>query len=332
MKKTVTIFILAFTVFSANAGNFSRPVDKSQINLSAIPYKIVFESYNKGNWDLHIINADGTGRKNITNTPDIHEMYPKISPDGKHIAYVADTGEGRNKKRDIYILSLVDSKKKLVSEHSRQPAWSPDSRYIAFVKSESTRRFSIESWATKGLYFYDTYTGNITAHPNEKIEHLYNLCYAPEGEYLTATVLGGMGFRHTNIAINLKNRQFFQLGIIGCRPEFSPDGKKIIWGRSDSLFNIADIDLKRRPPVLNKGIKSFIKVEKGFEIYHADWSPDGKYIAFAYGPDGDQAVGGMAPGWDICVAEITTGKWTKITNDGNHNKEPDWMPFTGDNK
>ncbi len=326
MKKTAILFIIVIAVISAHGGNFSKPLERSALNLSSIPYKIVFESYDRGNWDLHIINADGSGRKNITNTPGIHEMYPKVSPDGKKIAFAADTGEGRNRKRDLYIMNIDGSGEKPVSKNSRQPAWSPDGRYIAFVKSESTRRFSMESWATKGLYFYDTVTAEIKAHPNNKIEHLYNLSYAPGGRYLTATVLGGMGFRHTNIAVDLQSRNFFVLGIIGCRPEFTPDGSRIIWGRSDTEFQIADINLKRKPPVSAKSIKSFIKVEKGYEVYHADWSPDGRYIVFTYGPDGDQAVGGMAPGWDICVAEAATGKWVKITNDGKHNKEPDWVP------
>jgi Tol biopolymer transport system component len=332
MKKTVILLITAFSIISVYAANISKPLDKSPFALSAIPYQIVFESYSNNNWDLHIINADGTGRKNITETQDIHEMYPKVSPDGTRIVFVADKGEGRNRRRDLYLLNLLSGKREMVSEHARQPAWSPDSRYIAFVKSESTRRFSMESWATKGLYFYDTYTGEIKKHPNDKIEHLYNLSYAPGGKYLTATLLGGMGFRHTNIAIDLKSSDFFKLGIIGCRPEFTPDGKKIAWGRSDTEFKIAKIDLTRRPPVDHGNIRSFIKVKKGFEVYHADWSPDGKYIVFAYGPKGNQEVGGMTPGWNICIAEAATGKWVKITNDGSHNKEPDWMPVPGEDK
>ena len=37
-------------------------------------------------------------------------------------------------------------------------------------------------------------------------------------------------------------------------------------------------------------------------------------------------VGGKAPGWNICITDLT-GKWVVITADGNHNKEPDWVPI-----
>ena len=56
------------------------------------------------------------------------------------------------------------------------------------------------------------------------------------------------------------------------------------------------------------------------------WSPDGKYIAFSYGPKAQEMVGGAAPGWNICVADMS-GKWVQVTTDGHHNKEPDWVPI-----
>lgn len=43
--------------------------------------------------DIYIINIDGTGKVNITNSPDIIEMYPNWSSDGKWIAY--DTIDGQ---------------------------------------------------------------------------------------------------------------------------------------------------------------------------------------------------------------------------------------------
>jgi Tol biopolymer transport system component len=224
-------------------------------------------------------------------------------------------------------MNLDGSERKLISKDSREQCWSPDGRYIAFVKSESSRRFSPDSWSTKGLYFYDMTTGNITEHPNKSLEHLYALAWSPDGKYITATLLGGMGFRHTNIAIEVKGSKFFLLNVIGCRPEFSPDGTMIGWGRSDSLFNIAKIDLSKSVPVADKDKINFIQVDNNKKIYHLDWSPDGKYIAFSSGPaDGEQHVGGRAEGWNIFIVDIETKKWHSVTTDGNQNKEPDWIP------
>ena len=63
--------------------------------LQQSPHRIVFESYEANNWDLFVINADGTGRENLTNTPEVHELYAQASPDGSKICFLADTqGDG----------------------------------------------------------------------------------------------------------------------------------------------------------------------------------------------------------------------------------------------
>jgi Tol biopolymer transport system component len=323
MYKSRTIFVIILLLISILS---SARDNAPAVNLSAIKYKIVYETFDNNSFDLCIINADGSGEKKLTNTTNIHEMYPHVSPDGKKISYVEDTGEGRDRKRDLYVMNIDGSGRRLISKDSREQCWSPDGRYIAFVKSESTRRFSMESWSTKGLFIYDMTTGEVREHANKTLMHLYTLCWSPDGKYITATVLGGMGFKHTNIGIEVNGTRYFRLNITGCRPEFSPDGSTIGWGRSDSEFCLAKINMNRPVPVSDKDIRSFLHVTKGYEVYHLDWSPDGKYIAFAFGPDGDQHVGGTAKGWNICIAEIATGKWAYVTTDGNQNKEPDWIP------
>jgi len=321
------IIYALFTVTILTASTIHcKPAEKPINELSSLKYRIIYETFDNNSFDLCIINADGTGKKKVTDTPHIHEMHPKVSPDGKIISYVEDTGEGRDRKRDLYIMNIDGSGRKLISKDSREQCWSPDGRYIAFVKSESSKRFSISSWATKGLYFYDMLTGEITEHQNKSLEHLYALEWSPDGKYILATVLGGMGFRHTNIAVEFRGTKFFQLNITGCRPRFSPDRTMVGWGRSDHQFNIAKIDLNKRPPVKDNDKINFLQVEKGTKIYYLNWSPDGKYVVFSSGPaEGEQHVGGTAKGWDIFIVDVETKKWHNVTTDGNQNKEPEWI-------
>ncbi len=94
---------------------------------------------------------------------------------------------------------------------------------------------------------------------------------------------------------------------------------------------MVDVDLTGPKPKVT-GPRDVVKSPKPMMIYHFDWSPDGKYLAFTRGPAkkalGSQAaiVGAKAEGWEICVADAAkTNRWVAITSDGNSNKEPDWV-------
>ena len=68
------------------------------------------------------------------------------------------------------------------------------------------------------------------------------------------------------------------------------------------------------------------------KLYHIDVSPDGQYVTFSYGPfEGGQQVGGFARGWNTWVGDLY-GQKIQLTYDGNHNKEPDWVPLTAKEK
>ena len=70
------------------------PQPKETLDLASIPYRLVYETYRptqgKENWELYTIKADGSDPVNLTNTPDVHEMYPHVSPDGRWIAYISE--------------------------------------------------------------------------------------------------------------------------------------------------------------------------------------------------------------------------------------------------
>jgi len=308
-----------------------QPNDKSELNLKAIPFKIIYETFRetdgKENWELFLMNADGSNATNLTQTPDVDEMYPHASPDGTRICFVTDEGKGRNKVRSVYYMNIDGTGRVKVADNARQPCWSPDGKTIAYLKGEY-ERYTTRAIGTKGLFFYDIATGRHEQHPNKELHHIYNICWSPNGKWFVGIVSGGMGFDHNIIAFEAQGTGVFNLkkyGIDGCRPDLSSDGRNITWGKTDWDLCIADIDLTLPVPRV-ADIRGVVKCGKEYEVYHTDFSPDGRYITFSYGPEGDEYVGGKAPGWNICVSDLS-GKWVQITTDGNHNKEPDWVPI-----
>jgi Tol biopolymer transport system component len=308
-----------------------QPCDKSELNLKAIPFKIVYETYRetegKENWELYMIDADGSHPTNLTKSPDVDEMYPHVSPDGTKVCFVVDETGEKGKVRNVYYMNMDGTGRVKVAENARQPCWSPDGKMIAYTKGEY-ERYSTRAYASKGLFFYDLQTAKHTPHPNPNLHHLYNVCWSADGKWLVAIVTGGMGLDHTIIAFEAHGNGVFELakyGIDGCRPDLSADGKKITWGQTDWDLYVADIDLTLAVPRVGD-IHGVVKCAKEYNVTHTDFSPDGRYLAFSYGPGVDYSVGVKAPGWNICVSDLT-GKWTQVTTDGKNNKEPDWVPI-----
>jgi Tol biopolymer transport system component len=308
------------------------PYEKSEIDLAAIPFKIIYETYReidgRENWELFLMNADGSNAINLTQTKDVDEMYPHASQDGTKVCFVADEGTGRNKVRNVYYMNIDGTSRVKVADNARQPCWSPNGKTIAYVKGEY-KRYTVRPFGTKGLFFYNLITGRHEQHPNKDLHHIFNICWSPEGKWFVASVHGGMGFEHTIIAFEAHGTSVCDLskyGIKGCRPELSPDGKTIGWAEiSEVDVCVANIDLSLLIPRV-ADLCSVAKCAKGYFVNHTDFSPDGRYIAFAYGPWANYSVGSKTPGCHICVGDLK-GKWVQITTDGMSNKEPDWVPI-----
>jgi len=299
--------------------------------LKHVAYKIVYETYQDGNWELYVCNADGSDTVNLTHTPELNELYPHASPDGTKLAFVVDEGEGPSKIRNLYYMNIDGTGRKLVAKNARQPCWKADSSAIAYLKGEF-EKFSYTDYATKGIFIYDLKTGTHRQHPNRKIEHLYNLCWSPDGKWFLATVHAGMGYKHAILAIEADGAGVIDLGIPGCRPDISADGKRVAWGPSDWALCVGDLEFSG-PAVKVVNVREVLTSEKPTKIYHIDWSPDGKYVTYSRGPAVKrlglipEIVGAKAEGWNICVADPgQTNRYVEITTDGKCNKEPDWVP------
>ena len=310
----------------------TTPSAQAELNLKEIPFKIVYETYRqtngRENWELYLMNADGSNPVNLTNTPALDEMYPHVSSDGTKVCFVVDELVGDNKVRNVYYMNIDGTGRVRIAENAREPCWSPDGKSIAYLRGEF-ERYSTREYATSELLIYDLKTRQHRQHPNSTLHHIYAICWSPDGNWFVAAVHGGMGYSDTILAFEANGTNVFDLeqwGVRGCRPDLELDGKRMTWGATDWDLCVADIDLTSPAPVVTD-VHKVVACLRNFKVYHVDFSPDGKYIAFSYGPfDGEQQVGGKAQGWNIRVSDLT-GKWVQITTDGNHNKEPDWVPI-----
>ena len=87
-----------------------------------------------GNWEIHSIEPDGSGRTNLTNHPATDED-PAWSADGSRIAFSSD----RSGKHELYVMDADGSNVQQLSStptgaDSREPAWSPDGTRLVYTR------------------------------------------------------------------------------------------------------------------------------------------------------------------------------------------------------
>jgi Tol biopolymer transport system component len=334
MIKTA-ICMAALALICSVAAAADVPVSTGQdpsllAELKTYPFRIVHESLRDGHWALIVRNADGSNPVTLTK-PGGDENYPHVSPDGKKITFESEEGEGKTKRRNIYMMNMDGSGRKLVAAAARDACWTPDGKSIVYLKDE-VDELEYRDFATKGLFIYDPATGKSRQHVNHDLHHLYNVCCTLDGNWLVSTVHAGMGYSHGILAIETQGPAVYNLHIPGCRPDISPDGKKIAWGGEDTILCVGNFEVIDGKPKVT-GLRDVVISANPIHCYHIDWSPDSRYVAFSRGPTkksplgkAPEVVGIKAEGWNICVADAAkTNRWVMITTDGKSNKEPDWF-------
>lgn len=119
--------------------------------------KIIFSGRKHGDslTEIFIINKDGTGLRQVTNTPSTLEAYPGLSPNGQLIVYVAQDQLGNSQ---LYTCDINGGNIHQVTKFSvtyrklfcLRPIWSSDGTTIYFNSNKDTTAFNIYSIKSDG--------------------------------------------------------------------------------------------------------------------------------------------------------------------------------------
>ena len=128
-----------FVVYSDGTGMHQltegSKVSNSNLAWSPDGTSIAFVSLRKNNWNIYVINSDGSNEQRITDGQ--WDSNPAWSPDGQKIAFIARMDFG---KFGLALINKDGSGKKILTQENvlqKPPIWSPDGSRILFIASNS---------------------------------------------------------------------------------------------------------------------------------------------------------------------------------------------------
>ena len=267
----------------------------------------------KAQSELWRVRWDGSGKRQLTRTPEADESRPAVSPDGRWIAFLSDRGD-EDAETQVWLMPADGGEAEVLTKFPGGVVdfdWSPDSARLAVIANDPERPEGAEEpkqpepIVLNRYYFKEDYRGWVT----DRRQHLYLFEVA--------------GKQATQLTKGANDEEL---------PAFSPDGRRIAFvtkrgpdadrGLNSDLYVIdARAGAEERRLTTFPGADNDPSLESRLA-----WSPDGKRIAYLQA--GEDRWIYYAP-WSLAVIDVDTGTVTRpLGSDGFHTKPA----FTADGK
>lgn len=286
--------------------------------------RILFASErSSGTLALHSMLADG-GQVKLHVPAAVRgrgEYEASVSPDGQRIAFTTYRYGGW--KIAISDLDGKDTRRLTMDpQYVYDPAWSPDGKTIAYRRIVNGSGPYFRGKAA--VYMINADGSNNRAITSNDKEHIRNLAFSPDGQYLLYDT-----FTDDGIGIVLVKRdgsartRLTRLNTQSFAPSWFPDGNWIAYMRQDDegyidvwKMRVDGSDAQNLTQSKAKGLHSTGDTFAHWQ-YETSVSPDGRYIAFT----ADYQEKGNA---DIYTVSLETGDTIRLTNGKGADLHPFW--------
>lgn len=252
---------------------------------------------------IWVMGSDGSNLRQLTSSID-GKSHPRWSPDGKSLAFHADSGDGSQ----VWFLTLEDGKTKKITSIStgaENLVWSPDGQKIAFsslvfpeCRDDDCNRSRLEEKDNNPVKAR-LYDHLMFRHYNYWFDGMVDRIFVYDTK---ADQTRQLTFTHDNAPISPIGGHYDFV--------FSPDGTELCYeANTDSIPALSTNSDLFTIPVIG-GEPGRITTGKGSD-FAAQYSPDGKYIAYLSmaraGYESDQS--------DLVLYDRKTGSHTNLTED-----------------
>ncbi len=259
---------------------------------------IAFHSVRDGDYEIYVMNADGSGQTNLTSN-GAQDIYPAWSSDGTKIAFTSS----RDGNGEIYVMNADGTGQTRLTNNGvidYYPTWSPDGTKIAFATDRTGFNYEIYVMNADG-----------SAQTNLSNSPYYEdyPAWSPDGTKIAfisnrtggfqVYVMNADGSGQTNVTNS---------GLDDRLPAWSPDGLKIAFVRFVSFqfeIFVMNADGSGQTNLSNHAASD----------YWPEWSPDGTKIAFTSDRDGNN---------EIYIMNADGSGQTRLTNDPSADEAPSW--------
>jgi Tol biopolymer transport system component len=236
--------------------------------------QVAFMSERDGNWEIYVMNADGSNQTNITNDAG-WDSRPSWSPDGTKIAFTSN----RDGDYEIYVMDADGSnttRTTNIAGTDYVPSWSPDGTKIAFLSKRD---------GNNAIYVMDADGSNQTNITNNDASDL-NPSWSHDGTKIAFTSYRDGNGNYEIYVMDADGSNPIRLtndDALDGVPSWSPDGTKIAF----TSYRDGNGEIY----VMNADGSNPTRITNDAGADHApSWSPDGTKITFTSRRDGNNEI------------------------------------------